>query len=170
MKSKSDEGLIIRAADRRDVPLLLSLIKELAEYEHLLQEVVATEEMLQKYLLGRKAVAEAVILELNGEPAGFAVYFHNFSTFMGRPGIYLEDLYVRPAFRGKGVGRATLVHLARLTEKRSFGRLEWAVLDWNELALEFYRSLKAQPMSEWTTFRLTGEALAQLGKSASQTK
>ena len=169
-KSKPDEGLTIRGADRGDIPLLLSLIRELAEYEHLLEEVVATEEMLKGSLLGREAVAEAVILEFGGELAGFAVYFHTFSTFMGRRGIYLEDLYVRPAFRGRGIGRATLVHLAQLAEQRNCGRLEWAVLDWNEPAIEFYRRLRAQPMSQWTTFRLTGEALAQLAERSSQTK
>lgn len=151
--------LEIRAATEDDVPLILSLIKELAEYEKLSHEVVATEEALRDSLFGERPVAEVLIGELANEPAAFALFFHNFSTFLGRPGIYLEDLYVRPAFRGAGVGRALLAHIAGLAKERGCGRLEWSVLDWNEPAIGFYRSIGAAPVSGWTVYRVTGEAL-----------
>jgi GNAT superfamily N-acetyltransferase len=154
--------LEIRAATEDDVPLLLSLIKELADYERLSHEVVATEEMLRDSLFGERRVAEALLGYLGDDPAGFALFFHNFSTFLGRPGIYLEDLYVRPEFRGAGVGRALLVHLAGLAKERGCGRLEWSVLDWNEPAIGFYRGIGASPVSGWTVYRLTGEALENL--------
>ena len=154
--------LTLRPAERADVPLVLALIRELAEYERLASEVVATEPLLDAALFGERAVAEAVIAELDGAPAGFALFFPSFSTFLARPGIYLEDLYVRPAARGRGVGRALLAHLARLAVERGGGRLEWAVLNWNEPAIRFYETLGARRMTEWSVFRLTGEALARL--------
>jgi GNAT superfamily N-acetyltransferase len=154
--------LEIRAATEDDVPLILSLIRELAEYERLSHEVVATEETLRASLFGERPVAEVLIGHLGDEPAGFALFFHNFSTFLGRPGIYLEDLYVRPEFRGAGIGRALLVHLARLARARDCGRLEWSVLDWNEPAIGFYKKIGASPVSGWTVYRVTGEALDDL--------
>jgi GNAT superfamily N-acetyltransferase len=154
--------LEIRAATEDDVPLILSLIKELAEYERLSHEVVATEEMLRDSLFGERRVAEVLIGHQKGEPAGFAVFFHNFSTFLGKPGIYLEDLYVRPEFRGAGVGRALLAHLAGLAKERNCGRLEWSVLDWNEPAIRFYRGIGASPVGGWTVYRVSREALEEL--------
>ena len=154
--------LEIRVATEDDVPLILSLIKELAEYERLSQEVVATEEALRDSLFGARRVAEALLGYLGDDPAGLALFFHNFSTFLGRTGIYLEDLYVRPEFRGAGVGRALLVHVARLAKERGCGRLEWSVLDWNEPAIGFYRGIGASPVSGWTVYRLTGETLDRL--------
>jgi GNAT superfamily N-acetyltransferase len=151
--------LEIRAATEDDVPLILSLIKELAEYERLSHEVVATEEALRDSLFGERPVAEVLIGHLGDEPVGFALFFHNFSTFLGKPGIYLEDLYVRPEFRGAGIGRALLVHLARVARERGCGRLEWSVLDWNEPAIGFYKKIGASPVSGWTVYRVTGEAL-----------
>jgi GNAT superfamily N-acetyltransferase len=154
--------LEIRAATEDDVPLILSLIKELAEYERLSHEVVATEESLRQCLFGQWPVAEVLIADHEGEPAGFALFFHNFSTFLGKPGIYLEDLYVRPEFRRAGIGRALLVHLARLARRRGCGRLEWSVLDWNEPAIGFYKRIGARPVSGWTVYRVTGKALDDL--------
>jgi GNAT superfamily N-acetyltransferase len=154
--------LEIRAATEDDVPLILSLIRELAEYERLSHEVVATEEALRDSLFGERRVAEALVGYLERDPAGFALFFHNFSTFLGKPGIYLEDLYVRPEFRGAGVGRAMLVHLAGLATERGCGRLEWSVLDWNEPAIGFYKRIGASPVSGWTVYRVTGEALEEL--------
>ncbi len=151
--------LEIRTATEADVPLILSLIKELAEYERLSHEVSATEDVLRESLFGERQGAEALIGYYERAPAGFALFFHNFSTFLGRLGIYLEDLYVKPEFRGKGVGRAMLVYLAKLAKERNCGRLEWSVLDWNEPAIRLYRSIGAAPMDEWTVYRLTGEAL-----------
>jgi GNAT superfamily N-acetyltransferase len=155
----------IRSATEGDVPLILSLIRELADYELLSHEVVATEDMLRDFLFGERPVAEVLIGEHGSEPAGFALFFHNFSTFLGRPGIYLEDLYVRPEFRGAGVGRALLVHLAGLAKERDCGRLEWSVLDWNEPAIGFYESIGAIPVSGWTVYRVTGEELEELAGS-----
>jgi GNAT superfamily N-acetyltransferase len=155
-------GPEIRAATEEDVPLLLSLIRELAEYERLSHEVVATEETLRDTLFGGRQVAETLLAYLGAEPVGFALFFHNFSTFLGRPGIYLEDLYVRPACRGAGVGRALLVHIAGLARDRNCGRLEWSVLDWNEPAIGFYESIGASPVSGWTVYRVTGKALEDL--------
>jgi GNAT superfamily N-acetyltransferase len=152
----------IRSATEDDVSLILALIKELAGYERLSHEVVATEEALRDSLFGERRVAEALLGYLGGDPAGFALFFHNFSTFLGRPGIYLEDLYVRPEFRGAGVGRALLVHIAGLARDRNCGRLEWSVLNWNEPAIGFYESIGASPVSGWTVYRVTGEALEEL--------
>jgi GNAT superfamily N-acetyltransferase len=154
--------LEIRAATEDDVRLILSLIKELAEYERLSHEVVVTEEVLRDSLFGERRVAEILIGHLGDEPVGFALFFHNFSTFLGRPGIYLEDLYVKPKYRGMGLGRALLVHLAKLARERGCGRLEWSVLDWNEPAIRFYETLGAVAMDEWTVYRLTGDALEEL--------
>ena len=152
----------IRVATEDDVPLVLSLIKELAEYERLSHEVVATEEMLRDSLFGERRVAEVILGYLRDDAAGFALFFHNFSTFLGKPGIYLEDLYVKPEFRGAGVGRALLVYLAKLARERGCGRLEWWVLDWNEPAIRFYKVLGAVPMEDWTVYRVMGEALDEL--------
>lgn len=154
--------LEIRPATQEDVPLLLRFIKDLAEYEHLSHEVSATEETLRESLFGGRRVAEALLAYLGNEPAGFALYFHNFSTFLGLPGIYLEDLFVRPEYRGSGAGRALLVRLAKLAKERGCGRLEWSVLDWNEPSIGFYKSLGAVPMDDWTVYRVTGNALEKL--------
>ena len=154
--------LEIRGATEEDVPLILSLIKELAEYERLSHEVVATEESLRQWLFGERPVAEVLIVEHGGEPAAFALFFHSFSTFLGKPGIYLEDLYVRPGFRGAGIGRALVVHLARLARDRGCGRLEWSVLDWNEPAIGFYKRIGASPVAGWSVYRVAGEALDDL--------
>jgi GNAT superfamily N-acetyltransferase len=152
----------VRAASDEDLPLILSFIKELAEYEHLSHEVVATEEALRHWLFGGSPVAEVLIGEDREGPAGFALFFHSFSTFLGRPGIYLEDLYVRPEFRGRGIGRALLVDLAKLAKERGCGRLEWSVLDWNEPAIGFYKGIGASPVGGWTVYRVSGEALEEL--------
>jgi GNAT superfamily N-acetyltransferase len=152
----------VRAASDEDLPLILSFIKELAEYEHLSHEVVATEEALRHWLFGGSPVAEVLIGEDREGPAGFALFFHSFSTFLGRPGIYLEDLYVRPEFRGRGIGHALLVDLARLAKERGCGRLEWSVLDWNEPAIGFYKGIGASPVDGWTVYRVSGEALEEL--------
>ncbi len=152
-------GVTIRPARADEVPLVLQFVRELAEYEHLLHEVVATEARLRSDLFGPRPFAEVVFACLDGEPVGFALFFHNYSTFVGKPGIYLEDLFVRPVVRGRGVGQALLRWLAGETVKRDCGRLEWSVLDWNEPAIRFYKSLGAKPMDEWGIFRLTGDAL-----------
>lgn len=149
----------VRPAASHDVPLLLALIRELADYERLAHEVVATEAQLAAGLFGPRPAAEAIVAELDGQPVGFALFFQSFSTFLARPGLYLEDLFVRPAHRGRGVGRALFEHVARLAVERGCGRLEWSVLDWNEPAIRFYRQRGATPMSDWTVYRLTGEAL-----------
>ncbi len=152
----------IRVATEDDVPLILALIRELAEYERLSHEVVATEETLRHSLFGERRLAETLLAYLGDDLAGFALFFHSFSTFLGRPGIYLEDLYVRPEFRSAGVGRTLLVRIAGLAKERGCGRLEWAVLDWNEPAISFYKRIGASPVSGWTVYRLTGEALEEL--------
>jgi GNAT superfamily N-acetyltransferase len=152
----------IRVATEDDVPLILALIRELAEYERLSHEVVATEETLRHSLFGERRLAETLLAYLGDDLAGFALFFHSFSTFLGRPGIYLEDLYVRPKFRSAGVGRTLLVRIAGLAKERGCGRLEWAVLDWNEPAISFYKRIGASPVSGWTVYRLTGEALEEL--------
>lgn len=160
--------LHIEPAAPADVPVILQLIRELAEFERLLNEVTATEEQLHEGLFGPKPRAEVIMgrLQPGGEVAGFALYFHNFSTFLAKPGIYLEDLYVRQKFRGQGYGEALLRHLAGLALERNCGRLEWSVLDWNQRAIDFYKSLGAVPMSEWTIYRVTGPALERLGRQA----
>ncbi len=160
--SDSAATLCLRPAEASDTALVLRFIRELAEYEKLLDEVVATEEMIREALFGDHPTIEVTIALWQGEPAGFALYFHNFSTVLGRHGIYLEDLFVRPAFRGRGIGKALLAHLARLAVERGCGRLEWAVLDWNEPAIGFYQSIGARTVDEWTAFRLSGKALSEL--------
>ena len=155
--------LRIREAERGDTALILELIRGLAEYEKLSHEVVATPELLEKWLFGERPVAEVLIAEWEGQARGFALFFHNFSTFLGRPGFYLEDLYVQPEFRGRGIGKGLLLKLAQLAVSRGYGRVEWSVLDWNEPAIQFYKSLGAKPMDEWTVFRLTGDELSQAG-------
>ena len=152
----------IRTTTETDVPIILSLIRELAEYEREPDAVVATEPSLREVLFGSKRSAEVLLALENGEPVGFAVYFYNFSTWLGRPGLYLEDLFVRPNVRGKGYGRALLARLAQIAQERGCGRMEWAVLDWNDPAIQFYRKLGAEPMNEWTVFRLTKEGIARL--------
>ena len=152
-------------ATERDLPLILKLIKDLAEYEKLAHAVVATEEILRDSLF-RQRVAEVVIGHAGDEPAGFAVFFQTFSTFLGVPGMYLEDIFVEPKWRRKGLGRQLLIHLAKIANDRGYGRVEWSVLDWNEAAINFYKALGAKPMDEWTVFRLTGESLRKLGTSS----
>jgi GNAT superfamily N-acetyltransferase len=156
----------IRPATEADVPLVVRFIHGLAEYERLLHECQATEEKVRASLFGPRPDAEVIIAEVDGEPAGFALFFHNYSTFLAQRGIYLEDLFVLPAFRGRGAGRALLVHLAGLAVERGCGRLEWSVLDWNEPSIRFYRSLGAVPMDEWTVQRVSGDALARLAADA----
>ena len=160
------ENLQIDPATPADVPLLLALIRELAEFERLLHAVDADEAQLHAALFAARPDCEAVVARLDGEPVGFALYFHNFSTFRARRGLYLEDLYVRPVARGQGVGKALLLHLARIAVARGCARFEWSVLDWNQRAIDFYRAMGAEPMDEWTVFRVSGEALAKLGGGA----
>ena len=150
----------IRFAGEDDVPVILRFIKGLAKYEKLTHEVTATEPLLRETLFKSRRVAEVMIGDFQGEPVGFALFFHNFSTFLGRPGIYLEDLFVIPEMRGRGFGKALLTCLAKIAVERGCGRVEWAVLDGNEPSIQFYKKLGAVPMNEWTVFRLTGEALA----------
>ncbi len=151
----------IRSATAADVPLILNFIRDLAVYEKLAHEVVATETALHHTLFGSPPAAQVVIAEVNGHPAGFALYFFNYSTFLAKPGLYLEDLFVKPEFRGAGAGKALLLHLAKIANARGCGRMEWSVLDWNEPAIKFYESLGAKRMKEWQICRLTGTALAQ---------
>ena len=155
----------LRDATEDDVELIRSLVQELADYETLGHEVVATLEDLRKSLFGPRRFAEVILAEADGDPAGFAVFFHNYSTFLGRPGIYLEDLYVRPKFRRVGIGRLLLTELARLATERGCGRVEWSVLHWNESAAAFYKALGARPMEDWTVFRITGDSLSRLGSA-----
>ena len=152
----------IRPATEKDTPVILSLIKELAEYEHLSHEVIATEDDIRDSLFSERPFAQALIGENEGIAVSFALYFYNFSTFLGKPGIYLEDLYVQPTHRGKGFGRKMLVHIARLAKKHNCGRFEWSVLDWNKPAIRTYEKLNAKPMKEWILYRLTGDALDSL--------
>ena len=152
----------IKPATPEDVPLIIAFLNELATYEKLAHEVVATEADMHAALFGPRPVVETVIGSLDGKPVGYALYFPTFSTFLGKPGLYLEDLYVRPAARGFGVGRKLLEHLARITVERGWGRLEWSVLDWNEPSIAFYKKMGAKPMDEWTVFRLAGDTLISL--------
>jgi GNAT superfamily N-acetyltransferase len=154
--------LHIRPAVSDDVPLILELIRALAEYEKLAHVCIATEEQLERTLFGPRPYAEAVVAEWDGEPAGFALFFHNYSTFLAQPGIYLEDLFVKPEYRGRGIGKALLVRLARIAEARDCGRIEWSVLNWNEPSIGFYKSLGAAPLEDWTVFRMTGEGLRKM--------
>ena len=152
----------IRPATVADVPLILGFVRELAAYEKLSHEVTATEDLLRRNLFSERRGAEVLLVFEGTEAVGFALFFHNFSTFVGKPGLYLEDLYIRPEFRGRGYGKALMIHLARLAKDRDCGRFEWWVLDWNSPSLEFYRSLGATPMCDWTVQRLTGDALSAL--------
>ena len=152
----------IKPATKKDVPVILAFIKKLADYERLSHEAVATDELLQRTLFGQRRTAEVAIGYFSNQPVGFVLFFHNFSTFLGRPGIYIEDLFVEEAFRRRGFGGALLAHVAKLAVARHCGRLEWSVLDWNEPAVNFYQKLGAMPMNEWTVFRVTGEKLNQL--------
>ena len=162
MSAHATPNLRIVPATERDVAVILNFIRKLAEYEKLSHQVAATEELLRDTLFGGRRVAEVLIAYLGDEPAGFALFFHNFSTFLGRPGIYLEDLFVEPAHRGKGIGKALLTEIAKIARERNCGRLEWAVLDWNRPAIDFYRGLGAVPLEDWTLFRVTGEVLDNL--------
>ncbi len=152
----------IRQATADDVPLILQFIRGLAEYEKLAHEAVTTEADLHATLFGERPQAEVILAFDDGKPVGFALFFHNYSTFLGKRGLYLEDLFVNPEARSKGVGRALLVQLAKIAKARDCGRFEWSVLDWNEPAIKFYKSLGARPLDEWTVFRVTGEALDKL--------
>ncbi len=152
----------LRAAEIEDISQILSFIRELADYEKLAHEVVADEATLATHLFGEHPAAEVVIADVDGQPAGFALFFHNFSTFLGQRGLYLEDLYVKPEFRGLGLGRRLMIHLAKLAVQRNCGRFEWWVLNWNAPAIAFYRDLGALPMDEWTVQRVTGDALTAL--------
>ena len=160
------ENFTIRPATVGDVLVILELIRALATYERAPNEVSATEKGLTEVLFGEKPAAEVLLAFENETAVGFAVFFHNFSTWLGRPGLYLEDLFVRPKDRGKGYGRALLIQLAKIARDRGCGRMEWAVLDWNESAIEFYRKLGAKPMDDWTVFRLTGDGIAKLADAA----
>lgn len=160
-------SLSIRQASIEDCPLILQFIKQLADYEKLLHEVVANVTTLEESLFGDRPYAEVVIAEHQDQPVGFALFFHNYSTFLGQPGLYLEDLYIQPEMRGKGFGKTLLVYLANLALERNCGRLEWWVLDWNQSAKDFYQSLGAEPMDDWTVNRVTGDALSKLASQFS---
>ena len=159
---------VIRHATRDDAALILRFIEALAEYERLRDACVATEDAVRETLFGPDPAARVLIAELDGTPVGFALWCRNFSTFLSRPGIWLEDLFVVPEARGRGVGTALLSALARLAARRGWGRVEWSVLDWNTPSIDFYRALGAVPMDEWTTFRLTGDALERLAASGTK--
>jgi GNAT superfamily N-acetyltransferase len=163
---KTPNELVIRAARVEDVPVILQLIRDLATYERAPNEVTATEERLVDVLFGERPAAEVLLAFEQDSPVGFGVFFYNFSTWLGRPGLYLEDLFVKPEKRGKGYGRALLIELAKIARERECGRMEWAVLDWNEPAIKFYRALGAKPMDEWTVFRLTRDGIARLANAA----
>jgi len=156
------DGLALRLATPEDVPTILAFIRALAEYEKLLDMVVADEAALQATLFGDKAYAEVVIADYQGKPAGFALFFHNYSTFLAKPGIYLEDLFVSPSLRGLGIGKALITYLAALAVERNCGRLEWSVLDWNQPAIDFYQSLGAVMLHDWRINRVTGDTLTAM--------
>lgn len=162
-KYQVDDHILLRFAGPEDSGLILEFVRALADYEKLLDSVEAAEEDFRKYIFDEKK-AEALIAEYDGVPAGFALFFHTFSTFAGKPGLYLEDVFVKPPYRGKGLGKLFLAFLAALALERNCGRFEWACLDWNEPSIKFYKSQGARPMDEWTTYRLSGAALAELGK------
>ena len=155
--------LTFRYAQRSDAPLILQFIRELADYEKMLDEVVADEETLEEWIFD-KGKAEVLFAVVDGKEVGYALFFHNFSTFLGRAGIYLEDLFVKPEHRGKGYGKAILKQLASIAVERKCGRLEWWCLDWNQPSIDFYRSLGAEPMSDWTVYRMTGDTLNNLAE------
>ena len=156
--------MTIRFAERKDVPEILFFIRELAAYEHMAEEVVATEALLEEWLFDRQK-AEVIFAVEDGRDVGFALFFHNFSTFLGRAGIYLEDLYVLPEYRGRGFGKGLITALARIAMERGCGRLEWWCLDWNKPSIDFYLSLGAEPMNDWTVYRIAGDTLTALGKA-----
>jgi GNAT superfamily N-acetyltransferase len=158
-------GKMIRQAKESDVPAILGLLRELAEYEKLTHACIATESDFRRNLFGENPAAEAMVAEIDGAIVGYALWFRTFSTFLGRPGIYLEDVYVQPGHRGKGIGKSFLKQLARMAVERGYGRVEWSVLDWNEPSIGFYKSLGAEPLEEWTMMRLTGEKLEAFGAS-----
>jgi GNAT superfamily N-acetyltransferase len=158
--------LVLRNATEADTALVLKFIKDLAVYEKLDHTVIATEDSIRATLFGGRAYAEVILAEWEGAPAGFALFFHNYSTFISKPGLYLEDLFVEPSLRGKGIGKALLRRLAQIAVERDCGRMEWAVLDWNTPSIEFYKSLGALPMSDWIINRLTGDSLGNLANSA----
>jgi len=158
---KIDDHIILRSAKKRDTALILNFIRELAEYEHLSSLLEVDENKLRKYIFKEKIV-EVIIAEYDNKPAGYALFFNNFSTFLGKPGIYIEDLFVKPEFRGKGLGKYLLSYLAKLVQERNYGRLEWACLNWNEPSIKFYKSQGAQSMDEWTVYRVSGKNLAML--------
>jgi GNAT superfamily N-acetyltransferase len=162
-KYQVDEHILFRFAEPEDSALILEFVRSLAEYEKLLDSVEAAAEDYRKNIFDEK-IAEAVIAEYDGVPAGFALFFRNFSTFTGKPGLYLEDLFVKPAYRGRGLGKLFLAFLAKLAADRGYGRVEWACLNWNEPSIEFYKSRGARPLDEWTVYRLSGRALLELGK------
>ncbi|NWF89610.1 MAG: GNAT family N-acetyltransferase [Ignavibacteriaceae bacterium] len=157
-----NDEIRIRNAEIKDVSIILKLIKSLAEYEKLSHQFINNIELLTKYLFGERKFAEVLLAELNNEPVGFALYFHNYSTFVGKPGIYLEDLFVRPEMRGKGIGKKLFLELVKIAKNRDCGRVEWSVLNWNSSAIGFYKSLGAVPMEEWTVYRLTEEKINEL--------
>jgi GNAT superfamily N-acetyltransferase len=161
MSTPNNHDIVLRFAAEEDVPLIMEFVRALAEYERLLDKVTATEEGLKKALFDLK-IGETLICEYKGVPAGFAFYFHNFSTFVGKPGIYIEDLFVKPEFRGKGMGKLLLSRIAEIAVERDCGRLEWACLNWNEPSIAFYKSQGAVPLSDWTSYRVTGDALKAL--------
>ena len=151
-----------RLATKADAPVILTLIRELAEYEKLAHEVTATVTDLEKTLFGPTSYAEVLLAEVNGETAGFCLFFHNYSTFLGKPGIYIEDVYIRPAFRGQGLGKTLFATVAAIARNRNCGRIDWSVLDWNESAIELYRQMGATPMNEWTVYRLNKEQFEKM--------
>lgn len=163
--SKQIPGFEIKAATESDAPVILSFIKQLAAYEKLSHEVVASEASIRETLFGARRVAEVAIGYFSGKPVGFVLFFHNYSTFLGRPGLYIEDLFVDENYRRRGFGRSLLLYVARLAHERQCGRLEWSVLDWNEPAIEFYKKLGAVAMSDWTVYRVTGDSLRRLANS-----
>jgi GNAT superfamily N-acetyltransferase len=167
-QADSSPAISLRAATVHDVPVILRCIRGLAEYERLAHECVATDEQLRETLFGERPAAEVLLAEVDGSPAGFALYFHNYSTFLAQPGMYLEDLFVEPRYRGLGVGKALLSRLAALAVERRCGRLEWSVLDWNTDAIGFYEKLGARGMADWTVHRLTGDALLALAAEGSR--
>jgi GNAT superfamily N-acetyltransferase len=161
IKTKDSE-ITFHFASEEDVPIIFNFIQSLAEYEKLTQFVTATESLLRSTLFGEKKIAEVIIANYKNEPVGFALFFHNYSTFVGKPGIYLEDLFVKPDLRGKGIGKLLLSFLGKLAIERDCGRIEWAVLDWNEPSINFYKNLGAKPMDEWTIFRVSGDQITAL--------
>ncbi|RJP65729.1 MAG: GNAT family N-acetyltransferase [Ignavibacteriales bacterium] len=156
--------MVIRSAEKEDVGLILSFIKELADYEKLTDAVTADENLLTETMFGKDAVPKSLLAFYKDEPAGFAIYFYNFSTFIGKPGLYLEDVYVKPELRGKGIGKQVLIYLAKIASEKDCGRFEWSVLDWNEPSIKFYKNLGAKPMDDWTVFRLDRMGIENLSR------